>query len=204
MLLSDSTRPFSVLSLKLDCDPMLVTEPNVVWLLVTVLVVAILFVTTTLPSNCLLCQILPCPCCVWKIHSCGEWHNSAGCSSGGQVKWVARLSRNSKNWENSLFNNNKKIVFIETRLWDNKKQTTDVCFPGKQKKNIKRGRVTLWIFVKSEGYSVCLGSRIEEMLLWQSWVSSWSLFSSSLRICFLIPFLLTNIWTKNGFWLVVQ
>ena len=33
----------------------------------------------------------------------------------GQVIWVARLSSNSKNRENLLFNN-KKIVFIETRL----------------------------------------------------------------------------------------
>ena len=30
----------------------------------TVLVVAIVFVTTTLASSCLLCQILPCPHCV--------------------------------------------------------------------------------------------------------------------------------------------
>ena len=36
------------------CGPMLVTEPNVVWLLVTVLVVAIVFVITTFASDCLL------------------------------------------------------------------------------------------------------------------------------------------------------
>ena len=53
------------------CGPMLVTEPNVVWLLVTVLVVAIVFVTTTLASGCFLCQILPCPRCVWKIYRGG-------------------------------------------------------------------------------------------------------------------------------------
>ena len=35
------------------CDPMLVTEPNVVWLLVTVLV-AVVFMTTTFASDCLL------------------------------------------------------------------------------------------------------------------------------------------------------
>ena len=44
-----------------SCGPMLVMESNVMGLLVTVLVVAILFVTTTLASDCLLCQILPCP-----------------------------------------------------------------------------------------------------------------------------------------------
>ena len=43
------------------CGPMQVTGPNVVWLLLTVLAVAIVFVTTTLASVCLLCQILPCP-----------------------------------------------------------------------------------------------------------------------------------------------
>ena len=53
------------------CGPMLVMKPNVVWLLVTVLVVAIVFMTTTLASGCLLCQILPCPHCVWKIHGGG-------------------------------------------------------------------------------------------------------------------------------------
>ena len=56
---------------RLSCGPMLVTAPNIVWLLVTVLVGAIVFVTTTLASGCLLCQILPCPRCVWKIH--GGW-----------------------------------------------------------------------------------------------------------------------------------
>ena len=42
---------------------MLVTEPNGVRLLVTVLV-TIVFVPTTLASGCLLRQILPCPQCV--------------------------------------------------------------------------------------------------------------------------------------------
>ena len=51
------------------CGLMLVTEPIVVWLLVTLLVVAIVFVTTT--SGCLLCRILPCPRCVCKIHGVG-------------------------------------------------------------------------------------------------------------------------------------
>ena len=76
-----------------ECGPMLVTEPNVVWLLVIVLVVVSVFVTTTLASGCLLCQILPCPRCVWKIYGGGGWHKSAGSSSDGQVIWVARLSR---------------------------------------------------------------------------------------------------------------
>ena len=46
------------------CGPMLITEPNVVCLLVTVLVVAVVFVTTTLASDYLLCQVLPYPRCV--------------------------------------------------------------------------------------------------------------------------------------------
>ena len=84
------------------CGPMLVTELNVAWLLVRVLV-AILFVTTTLASDSLLCQILLCPCCVcvWKIHGEG-WHSSAGSSSDSQVMWVATLSSNSKNFANFL------------------------------------------------------------------------------------------------------
>ena len=53
------------------CGPIVVTEPSVLWLLVTILVVAIVFVTITLASSCLLCQILPCPRCVWKIHWVG-------------------------------------------------------------------------------------------------------------------------------------
>ena len=51
--------------------PVLDLEPNVVWLLVTVLVVAVVFVTTTLDSDCLLCQVLPCLRYVWKIHKGG-------------------------------------------------------------------------------------------------------------------------------------
>ena len=53
------------------CGPMLVMVPSVVWLLVTVLVVAVVFVTITYASDCLLCQVLPCPHCVWKIHKEG-------------------------------------------------------------------------------------------------------------------------------------
>ena len=44
----------SILPIDRACGPMLVTEPNVVWLLVTVLVVAVVFVTTTFLSDCLL------------------------------------------------------------------------------------------------------------------------------------------------------
>ena len=46
------------------------------------------------------------PTHVWKIHK-GGWHNSAGSSSDGQMKQVARLSSNSKNRENPLLINNK-------------------------------------------------------------------------------------------------
>ena len=89
---------------------MLVMEPNVAWLLVTVLV-AILFETTTLVSDCLLCQILLCTGCIWKIHGGGR-HNLAG-SSDGQVIWVARLSSKLKNRDNPLFNNNKKSFTLK-------------------------------------------------------------------------------------------
>ena len=62
---------FNLVSKSVHSSPMLVTEPNVVWLRVTVLVVAVVFLTTTLASDCLLCQVLPCPRCVWKIHERG-------------------------------------------------------------------------------------------------------------------------------------
>ena len=108
------------------CGSMLVTEPNLVWLLVTVLVVAVVFVT----SDCLLCQILPCPRCVWKIHW-GGWHNSAGSSSNGQVIWVTTLSSNSKNRENLLYNNKKSFLLKHVCETINIK-TNDVCFFGKK------------------------------------------------------------------------
>ena len=95
------------------CGPMLVTVPNVVWLLVTVLVVAVMFVTTTFASDCLLCHVLPCPRCVWMIHE-GGWHSSAGSSSDDQVIWVVWLSSNSKNRENPLSTNNKDGFYWNT------------------------------------------------------------------------------------------
>ena len=49
------------------CGPLLVTVPNVVWLLLTVFVVAVVFVTITFTPDCLLCQVLPCLRCLWKI-----------------------------------------------------------------------------------------------------------------------------------------
>ena len=53
------------------CGPVLVIEPSVVGLLVTALVVAVVSMTTTLAFDCLICQVLPCPRCVWKIHEVG-------------------------------------------------------------------------------------------------------------------------------------
>ena len=35
------------------------------------------------------------------------------------------------------YSKKKKIVFVETRLWDNKKKTNNVCFPVKQKKEYR-------------------------------------------------------------------
>ena len=128
-----------------NCGSMLVTEPNVVWRLFTVLVVAIVFVTTTLASGCLLCPV-PCPRCVWKIHGVGGgWHNSAGYSSDGQVIWVARLSSNSKNSENPLFNNKNKKSFLLKHVWEtiNNKQMRFAFLANRRRKNIERGRVTM-------------------------------------------------------------
>ena len=124
-----------------QCSSMLVTEPNVVWLLVTVLV-AIVFVNTTLASDCLLCQILPCPRYVWKIHGVG-WHNSAG-SSDVQVIWVARLSSNSKNRENPLFKNNQKSILLKhvCKIIDNK-QMMFAFLANRRRKNIERGGVAM-------------------------------------------------------------
>ena len=90
--------------------PMLVTEPNVVWLLVRLLV-AIVFVTTKLASVCFVKS--------FRAHTVFErstewgWHNSGVSSSDGQVILVARLSSNSKNRENPLFNNNKKSFLLK-------------------------------------------------------------------------------------------
>ena len=42
-----------------------------------------------------------------------SWCNSAGSSSDSQVIWVARLSSNSNNLENPLFNNNKKSFLLK-------------------------------------------------------------------------------------------
>ena len=94
------------------CGSMLVMEPNAAWLLVTVLV-AIVFVTTTLAFGCLLCRILQCPRCVWKIHGVGLTHFSRS-SSDSQVIWVAWLSSKSNNWENPLFDNNKSRFYSNT------------------------------------------------------------------------------------------
>ena len=110
--------PYLSKSILNSCGPTLVTEPNIVWRLVTVLA-AIVLVTTTLAFGCLLCQILPCSRCVWKIHERG-WHNPAGSSSDGQVIWVVRLSSNLKNIENRFLLkyvcetiNNKQTILLD-------------------------------------------------------------------------------------------
>ena len=48
--------------------PMLISVHNVVWKLVTILVVGVVIVTTTIGSDSLLFQVILCPRYVWKIH----------------------------------------------------------------------------------------------------------------------------------------
>ena len=95
------------------CGPMLVTVPSVMWLLVTLLIVAVILVTTTFfPSICFVKS--------FRAHAVFErftkwgWHDSVGSSSDGQVIWVARLSSNSKNRENPLLTNNKNAFYWNT------------------------------------------------------------------------------------------
>ena len=45
----------------------------------------------------------------------GGWQNSAGSSAEGQVIWMARLSSNSKNWENPLLNNENVFFFFSLK-----------------------------------------------------------------------------------------
>ena len=89
---------------------MLVTEPNVVWLLVTELVVAVEFVTTTIVYFAKSFRAHA----VFERSTMGGWHNPAGSSPDGQILWVATLSSNSKNRENPLLTNNKNGFYWNT------------------------------------------------------------------------------------------
>ena len=131
----------------LTCGPMLVTEPIVVWLLFTVLV-AFVFVTTTLASDCLLCQVLPCLRCVWKIHEGVGWHYSARSSSDGQVIWVARLSSNSKNRENLLLINNKKSFLLKHVCETINNKQTMFAFLAKKEERKSREEEWWWCMVR--------------------------------------------------------
>ena len=124
------------------CGPMLVTDPNVVWLLITVLVVAVVFVTSALASDCLLCLVFLCPRCVWMIHEEGLPQLSQ-MSSDGQVIWVARLFSNSKNTESPLLTNNKNVFLLKHVCETINKKQTMFAFLAKRRKNIERGRVTM-------------------------------------------------------------
>ena len=94
-----STIPAIIASILLSnnsCGPMLVTVPNMVWLLVHLLWLC-LWLPHLLPSACLVRS--------FRAHGIFErstkvgWHISAGTSSDGQVMWVARLSSNSNRIE---------------------------------------------------------------------------------------------------------
>ena len=95
---------------------------------------------TILASDCLLCQILPCPCCVWKIHGVGDTIQPDLFLT---VIWVARLSSNSKNRENPLFNNNKKSFLLKHVCETINNKQTMFAFLANRRKNIERGRVTM-------------------------------------------------------------
>ena len=85
-------------------------------------------------------SVLPCQRCVGKIHK-GGWHNSAGSSSGSQVKWVARLSSNTKKRKNSLQTNNKNGFLLKYVCETIKNKLTMFVFLAKRRrKNIERGR----------------------------------------------------------------
>ena len=81
---------------------------------------------------------------LWKTHKRGGGRNSAGFSSDGQVIWVARLSSNSKNKENPLFNKQQRNRFYwNTFETINYKQTMFAFRAKKRRKNIERGRGTM-------------------------------------------------------------
>ena len=135
---------------------MLVTDPNVVWLLVTVLFVALCsWLPHLLPAVCFIKSFLA--HVVFERSTEGGWHNS----SDGQVIWVARLSSNSKNRENPLFNNNKKSFLLKhvCETMNNKK--TRFAFLPNRWKNIERGRVKWGVVrvtltsLKSETLNFC-------------------------------------------------
>ena len=120
---------------------MLISEPNVVWLLVAVLV-SILFVTITLAFVFLVKYFRA--HVVFESSTEGRWHNSAGSSSDRLVIWVARLSSNSKNRENPLFNNHKKSFLLEHICETINNKQAMFAFLENRRKNIERGRVTMW------------------------------------------------------------
>ena len=127
-----------------NSGPMLVTEPNVVWLLVKVLV-AIVFVTTTLASKCLLCQIFPCPRCVLKIH---------GRSGVDTIQPDLLLTVRLYQWLDCLATQriektrrltNYKKSFLLKRVWEtiNNKRTMFSFLANRRRKNIEKGRVMM-------------------------------------------------------------
>ena len=88
----------------------------------------------------LLCHVLPCPRCIWKIHKRGLTQFRS--SSDGQVIWVTRLSSNSKNRENLLLTYNKDNFYWSICEKINYKKTM-LAFLAKRRKNIERGRVMM-------------------------------------------------------------
>ena len=123
------------------------------------------------------------------------WHNSVGSSSDGQVIWLARLSSNSKNWENPLFynnNNNNNIFFLLKHVCEtinNKKKKRALLSWQLKKKEYRERRSddelmslksgTL-IFVTYEGCSEYFSGSLEFLL--------GPFFLPSLRIRLIIPF----------------
>ena len=122
------------------CGPILVTEPNTVWLLVTLLVVV--FVTTTWASDCFVKFFRA--HAVFERSSKRGWHNPAGSSSDCQVIWVAWLPSKSKNTVNPFLKNNKNDFFLLKHVCETINKQTLFDFQAKRRsKNIERGRVTM-------------------------------------------------------------
>ena len=92
----------------------------------------------------------------------GWRHNSAG-SSDGQVIWVARLSSNPKNTENTLLINNTFLFFLKHACKTINNKQRMFAFLEKRRKNIERGRVTL-MSLKSGTLNFCKVWRLFEIL----------------------------------------
>ena len=118
-------------------------------------------------------------------------------------EWIDYLATERIENTRCLTNNEKLFLLKQVSERINNKQMMFAFLANKKEERISREeewrcsvvRVTLTSlmsgtlnFCKDWWLLECLGSRMEGMLLWDSWVSSWSLFPSPLKIRFYIPF----------------